>query len=368
MLGRKDNKQEAYMKIFKKVNLKIYILIIVILVLIGLLYSCCDYFFSDVNIKKIDAVISGGKFLFSAEIRYDKSGFNFNEIDDINTLKDIDAKSNLYICDIANGTYSLKYSSEKYNIKYFCVDKEIIYFLGESEGKSDIVKLGSEKEEPLATLEQNAYSIGKIGDKLFFIMGPNEEEIYIYYFDLKTFEIIKYSEKSFIFNKYFQPVFCPDGDILIFNEVVEKNEFTEYRRAYLVRDNETTCLTYGDCLQKYDGKILISRNEEKSRNWTRGYRYSNIFSYYLNTGKTNKIDKYGRFYIERYLDIKNEYGLGYSTSRLKARYFILEQPNQPIFQVLNMKTGKQAELKCLENIYENSGLNSIYCWRWLETA
>ena len=310
--------------------------------LLVILYFADDIF-GEINIYKMKSVTQEGKFLFSAVENN---------------------KGKLYICDLATDTYELKYSSENYSIKYFCIEGDLIYFLGESEGKTDIVKLDDEKEETLAALEQNAYGIGKIGEKLFFVMGPNEEEIYIYYFDLKTFEVIKYSEKSFIFKGIYNPVFCPDGDIFIFS-----NEKLNYVNIiYLIRGNDIINLGVCHVVQKYNGNIFGSFYEKsKSYNGINDFCIDEKTGYYdLNTGKTQNIKKYSNFSLGSYLDISkdNKYGLAFGVHHNK-RYFFRDPAIDYVYllTVYNMNNGKQAAIKCLTEIS-----NNIYCWRWLETA
>ena len=296
----------------------------------------------EINIYNVKNVIKEDKkFVFSAEIN---------------------GKSDLYVCDLLSDTYELKYSSEKYLIKYFCLDGEIIYFIGEHEFKTDIIKLENNQEEVLATFDEYVYSIGKIKNNIFFIIGSNPNSVYIYYFDLNTSEIKKYCDKNFIFNKSYQPVFCPDGDIFIFGD----EQLSYVNMVYLIRDNNIIDLGGCKFVQKCHGKIFGEFfKKSKKYNGTDNLCIDSAIGYYdISSGKIENINKYNKFHINNYMNISSDgkYGLAYG-AQVKDRVIFLDTLNYYSIVVYNLDTGKQAAVKCLSDISYQ-----IYCWRWLETA
>ena len=328
-----------------KKNKMFRILLAALLLVVGgfIIYHVYDFLFVKINTYNVKSILEENKkFLFTAEFDFEKSS--------------------LYICDPLKDTYELRFASKEYSIKYFCVDEDIIYFTGKKDNGFDIIKLIGNKEEVIASIEcQYVYGIGKNNNKLFIVEG-DADTVEIYYLDLNTSEVVKYCDISFYSDQGCNPVFCSDGDIIIYGK--EKSDFYQ-NMVYLIKDGEVIPVTYAYSVYKYEGKLFGDFNVGEISESGNVKQFRIFTGYYdFDTKKPIRDKKHGKFLNRFYFDISkdNKYGLGYG-GMTKYKFSLGDPPDfysNRSLAVNNLKTGKVALVKCLVG-----KTNDVCCWRWL---
>jgi len=266
-------------------------------------------------------------------------------------------KSDIYLCDVASNSYTLKYSSEKYNIKYFCMENDIIYFIGEYEEKYDLVKLEKGVETMLITLDFPAARLEKVNEKLYFLKYEEKDkrifDINFYCYDLSENRIKQVIDNKFISYDIPKVAFISEMEIYLFGLIKDKNnKFTN--SAYSVFNNEIIEIENAEVIQKYEDKLYIY--------------YSNYLfgTYNIETNEITTLKKYtsNNFFMRSGLVINEtgKYALVYA-SRYDYKFSFSDQLNKYYITIFNMETYKQAAVKCIDfrkNFYQ------VHSYTWVE--
>ena len=331
---------KKYLLVFLSVFSAIVVIVLIILFVLAWIFLVPK---KNDNFNMKSVTNENLQFYFTAELRKGFEG---------------EGKSSIFLCDVVSDTYSLKYSSEKYNIQNFCVDKEIIYFIGEYGEKYDLVKLENDTEINIAEFDIPIYYLKKIDNKLYYaVKEKSKDNNYIvkgYCYDLIENEIITIFEHKFEYLINIGNVeFISDSEIYLEGW----SETTQYI-AYLISGIEITEINNAQILQKYNDILYIYF-------WYR--EYQNIFGIYdIKTKEVIKLKKFNDndFVLKKNLIInKNgKYAIIYA-SRKDLKNSFIDQMQKDYITIINMETYKQAAVRCIdlrENFY------TVYSYAWIE--